>query len=191
MIKDPNQTVRYEIRSSTGSGSLNYICSQVATEGSMDNSGCQRSVDSGTTAITCASVGTTYPIKAIRKQSAFRQIPSSLEDFGIFINSTNDLVRYSIEINPTLSAPLTYGNVTNSSLQEATGNGTITVSSRGTVIASGYAYQRLVMPAGLLKENFLSYLGSTIADVMDEYVLCITPVTASVDCFGHMTFKEY
>jgi len=38
-ILSPNQPIRYEVRSATGTGSLRYICSQIATEGSINEGG--------------------------------------------------------------------------------------------------------------------------------------------------------
>ena len=79
-IRSPNQPVRYEIRGVSGTGSLRYICCQVATEGSIEESGANRSVDTGSTGISMALLGTTYPLKAIRKKSDHRDIAVSVDD---------------------------------------------------------------------------------------------------------------
>jgi hypothetical protein len=176
--------------SASATGSMTAVCAQVSTEGSIDESGKQRSVHSGTASITFATIGTTYPLKAIRLKSGYRDRYIKLTSIGAFINSTNDIVLLSIQLNPTLSAPLTYTAVANSSADEATGNGTITVTAPGTVLFSKVTTQGEVINSEL-ENDFLSVLGSTIADVSDELVLCVTPITTSVGTFGTINFKEY
>lgn len=187
----PNQPVRYEIRSTTGTGSFRYICSQVGTEGSIDESGTSRAVDIGNTAVTFSTIGTTYPVKAIRKQAAYRDIAVIVEDIEIFVTSTQDNLRWSLQINPTLSAGLTYTAVSNSAVEEASGNGTITVTTPGTVIARGGVLSGLLLPNHILEKNFLSWLGGTPANVMDQYVLCVTPMTNACKLTGGLAYKAF
>ena len=184
----PNQPLRYEIRSSTGIGTFRYICAQVSTEGSINESGLTRVVSAP--AITGATIGTTYPMKAIRKKVSCRDIGVSVEDLYMFLSSSSDQAIWSLQINPTLSAPLTYSDVTGAAIQEANGNGTITVTSPGTIIASSGISTNSVLPVGNLKLNFLSYLGSTINNTMDQYVLCMTPITNGVTANSGLSYKE-
>lgn len=187
-IKSPNQPVRYEIRSSTGSGSFRFICAQCSTEGSVDESGIGRTYSGS--AVTISSIGTTYPLLALRKKTTHRDISVELEDLSAFPTSTNDIMRWSIHVNPTLSVGLTYANLSNSALQAASGNGTITVVSAGTVIAAGTTSTNGQLPANVLKRNFLSSLGSTLNNTMDEYVLCGTPVTSNITVYPTLSYKE-
>lgn len=187
-IQSPNQPLRYEIRSTTGAGSFRYICAQISTEGSINESGISRTVRTGS--VSYATVGTTYPVKAIRKQASQRDIAIYVEYLYMFLTSANDQAQWSLQINPTLSAPLTYANVTNSAAQEASGNGTIKVTADGTVLAAGAISTNGVLPTDILKLNFLAALGSTIANVMDQYVLCITPITGGVTAFSGISYDE-
>jgi hypothetical protein len=189
-ILSPNQPLRYEIRSITGAGELRYICAQVATEGSTAEGGLTGSVDTGLTAITFATVGTKYPLKALRKKATARDIVAKVDVVNILVASS-DTILWTLEINPTLSAPLTYADVPNSSLQAASGDGTITVTAAGNIIASGFLTQNTPIPQDLLRENFLSYMGGSITGVQQEYVLCLTPVTNNVSGHGNLGFKEY
>lgn len=188
-IQSPNHPLRYEIRSTTGSGSFRYICAQISTEGSINESGISRTVRTG--GVTYATIGTTYPVKAIRKQVSQRDVAIYIEYLYMFLTSNSDQAQWSLQINPTLSASLTYANVTNSAAQEASGNGTITVTADGTVLAAGAISTNGVLPTDILKLNFLSALGSTIANAMDEYVLCITPITTSVTAFSGISYDEF
>jgi len=187
--QSPNQPVRYEIRG--GTGRFRYVCSQVATEGSIEESGLTRFVYSGLTGTTLTNVNTAYPMKAVRKQIGSRDIAVAIEDLSLFVSSANDNLLWTLQVNPTLSAPLSYADVPNSGVQEATGNGVITVTSPGTIIAGGIITTNALIPVGSLKRNFLSYLGGTISNVMDEYVLCGTPITNSITSYGGINYKEY
>ena len=130
-----------------------------------------------TAAIATGNVGTTYPLLAIRKGATFRDIAVAIEDLSVFVTTTQDQMRWSVQINPTLSAPLTYAAVANSAVEVASGNGTITVTTPGTILVAGTTSSTLMQPTGILKLNFLSFLGGTIANVMDQYVLCGEPIT--------------
>jgi hypothetical protein len=188
-IQSPNQPLRYEIRSSTGVGSLRFVCGQVSSEtASIDETGVSRYVDSGGN-ISIASVGTTYPLLSIRKLSAQRDIAVAIRGISSVISTSGDNVIWSVQVNPTLSAALAYTSVSNSAIERGLGNGTITVTSPGTIIAGGVAAQGMPVNS-IFETNFLSFLGSTIANVMDECVLCATPLTANVTLYAGMNYKE-
>jgi hypothetical protein len=189
-ITSPSQPVRYEIVSTTGSGSFRQICAQVATEGSINESGISRYVDSAAF-VAMATSGTTYPLKAIRKIASIRDVIGSIHNVDVGLSSANDRVKWTLQINPTLSAPLTYTSVPNSGKEEATGNGTITVTSPGTIMAGGVVFSNTAGTNDQLSLNYLSWLGGTLNNTMDAYVLCITPLTANISVFGGIGWKEY
>jgi hypothetical protein len=190
-ILSPNQPVRYDVYSSTGSGSMTYVCAQVATEGSLDESGFSRFVDTGSTVITTATNGTTYPVKAIRKQAALRDVGVMMEFIDIMVSTTQDQARWTIQINPTLSATLTYAALANSPIEQATGNGTITVTTPGEIIAGGFIQSGVNVSLAQLNLNYLMWLGSTLTNTMDEYVLCITPVGGTLGTFSGIGFRYF
>lgn len=187
----PNQSIRYEIRSSTGTGSLRYICAQVATEGSVGESGKQRAIDNFSTDITVSTVGTTYPIKAIRKKSTHRNSAVKITGAQLFVSSNTDRGLMSVCLNPTFSSALTFTDVTNSSAQEANGNGTITVTNRGTVLFSKYITQNSIFDAKVFEEDFLTWLDESINDVSDIIVVCITPLTSGITTNAVINYKDY
>lgn len=188
-ILSPNQPVRYEIRSSGGVGSFRYVCAQVSTEGSTDEGGSSFGFDTGTTAITATTVGTKYPILAVRK--AYKTNVAVVRYVSILVASNNDRLRWTLEINPTLSAGLTYSAVPGSGLEKANGDGTITVTAPGTIIASGYHTQGATFPVDVLLETFLAVLGCSLNGSQDQMVLCLTPVTVSINSLASMLVKEY
>lgn len=177
--------------SASATGSMTYVCSQVSTEGSINESGKVRSINTGSTAISLANVGTTYPLKAIRLATTFRDKYVKVTNINAFVSSTNDTLLLSLHLNPTLSAGLTYSALSNSAVEEASGNGTITVTSPGTVLYSQVITVNSVFSPDTFVQDFLSVLGMSIDNVSDEIVLCGTPITATVGSFGGITFKEY
>jgi hypothetical protein len=64
-------------------------------------------------------------------------------------------------------------------------------STGGRVLQSGFLSQSQTLPNGSLKENFLSWLGCSITNVMDQIVLVVTPITAGIDLNGAINWKEY
>ena len=198
-IHSPNQPVRYEIRSTGGTGSFNYICCQVSTEGSVGESGYNIGVQSLNTAAvasnTCATIGTTYPLKGVRKKVANRDNSVKITGAQVMVASTSDIVYWTLNLNPTLSAPLTYTDVTADGIQEANGSAvaaiSITVTNPGRILASGIVSVNSIMPTGLFDTDFLSYLGSKLDNTMDEIVLCVTPITAGVTVNGVINLKTF
>lgn len=191
MMLSPNQPVRYEIRSSTGTGSFVYVCAQCSTEGSVAEAGVPRSVNTGSTLIAMASAGTTYPLIAIRKATAFRDVSAYIDSASVFLGSTNDQILATLQVNPIVSAPLTYSAVSNSCLEQALGNGTITVTTPGTLLLSSFVSSSSSFQNAGLLNSYLSYLGGTLANSMDTYVLCVTPITSTVTVGGLMETKEF
>jgi len=199
-LSSPNQPIRYSIRSSGTTGSFRYICSQVATEGSINECGYNIAVATPITASvpsnTVATIGTTYPLKSVRKKTTHRDISIKVTGAQVFVGSNTDILHWSIQLNPTLSSPLTYTDVANSSIQEADGSTTAatiskTVTIPGKVIARGIVTQGTLMPQNLFETDFLSYLGCSLTNVMDELVLCVTPITATITLNGVISLKEY
>lgn len=186
-----NHKVRYEIRSTTGSGTFTYICSSVMTEGSISESGKQRSVNTGSTSITLATVGTTYPIKAIRKSTTHRDRVIKQVGMKTFVSSNTDVLLTTLQLNPTLSAPLTFTTIPNSYAEEASGNGTITVTSPGIILWSDILPQNAMSPNNILNEDYLSHIGMSLDNISDQLVLCGTPITSRITCNGVMNYKEF
>jgi hypothetical protein len=189
-IKSPSQNVRYEIRSSSGTGSFKAICSRVSTEGSVLDAGILGAITTGSTQILCAAIGTTYPLIGIRKAATARDniVKVSSLDAGILTNT--DIFLLTLQINPILSAPLTYTAVLGSNAEQAVGNGTITVTSPGKVQFTKLIQTATNIGFNLLGEDFLNNIGMTIANVSDQYIVCATPITTTVGAFAAIGFKD-
>lgn len=185
-ILSPNKSVRYEVRSSTGTGQLNAMCSQVSTEGSNSEDG-KNLVIYNPSAITTNTVGTIYALKGIKKVAAYRDTAIAITA-SLATNATqNDTGMIMLIINPTLSAPLTYA--ANSRISSGTATNQTITSGTGRVI--------MAIPSGTTGSNFalndtyLSSIGMSIADVSDEIVLAYMPTSANQSVFGAIIVKEY
>lgn len=188
-ILSPNQPVRYEIRSTTGAGSFRAICGQVSTEGSLYEEWFNGSVTRGSSSIGVATVGTRYPVIGIRKKISARNIAVRVSGVSIFVNSADQLA-WTLELNPTLSGALTFNDIANTPIQSALGNGTVTATTPGKILASGYVSQNGLIDPRQFDGDYLSHLGGTLTDVMDTMWLMAIPVSATVTVLGSMNFKS-
>jgi hypothetical protein len=180
----PNQPVRYEVRSTSGAGAMRTICSQVATEGSISENG--QSLGVYNTALLAANtVGTTYALLGVKKQAAYRDAPVRIDTIGAG-TTTSDAGVLLLLRNPTLSAPLVYGN---------TGRIQAAVATGQTVVADGrVAHAAPIVASGVsspLVNNSLSWLSSGIANNLDEWVLAYRVLTLNQTLVGTLNLVEY
>lgn len=173
-MKSPNQPIRYEIRSTGGSGTFNMICSQVSLEGTVNNLQQSTTID-GFQQVTCGAGNATYPILGYRLNSGYLGANITLSDIQSLCGTATDYL-VSVQLNPTLSAPGTFSNITNTPVDSALGNGTITVATPGTIIAefigSGTSPQ---VDSFEFKDNILRP-GIGIDGYQDEVWICIKTI---------------
>lgn len=178
----PQHCIRYEIRSTTGTGNLNSICSQVASEGSASEVGYSRSVfhPAGVAANT---VGTVYPIKGVRALTSRKDLRILVSGYsGSIASATSDAGTLML-LNPTLSAPLTWA--ASDLFDEGTAPAGQTVTSLGTIIDS----VQLVSSAGsvVTPRNRLSTLSVGIDNALGNVVLAYMPLTGNQSVSGSMS----
>ena len=186
-ILSPNQPIRYEVRSVGGTGSLRYICCNIATEGSINESGKTLALYNPT-GVTTNTVGTIYALKGVKKQVAFRDVAIQIIEISATSTATNDAGLLLMIKNPTLSAPLSYSN--NKKVQEADGTGQTITAGSGWVVGS-ISKGREAGSTSTLKDNFLAFLSHEINNTMDEYVLAFMPVTNNQVQYGIITIKIF
>jgi len=165
-MSSPNLPVRYEIRSTGGSGQLKQLCCSVVSEGGLQPTGISYSIDRGISALNVDTNDDYYVGMAVRLKST--HLDSSIDITRITaITATNADMHWILLLNPTVSSPLTFGDLANSAIQYSVQDG-FTVTG-GHVIDSGYYTQESnqvnVSVTSAIK------LGSTIAGVSDVVVL--------------------
>lgn len=185
-IENPNQPVRYEIRSTTGTGSMNAICSHVATEGSINQVGRSQSIFS-TTPIETNTIGFQYAILGLKMINVVES-PSLILTNASMVNTTsNDFGLLQVIINPTLSSPLSYVN--NGFVQQGIPTNQTITPGTGRIIASTPASTGARLEA--LDDNLYSYVGRNFTGVSDEIILAYLPTSPSQTVFGEITVKAF
>jgi hypothetical protein len=186
IFKSPNQPVRYEIRSTSGSGSFNTICSQVSTEGATITEAGE-GVAIYTPGIACNSVGTIYALCGMRKVAAYRNHFIPVAEFGCTQTAGNtDSGVLMLLINPTLSGALTW--TANSRIETAIASNQ-TVTNVGRILkavpfsGAGIAAQA---PSAALR-----VLGVGIDNTMSELIVAFAPLSANQSVSGSMQAVEY
>lgn len=194
IFSSPNQPIRHEIiQSGSGSGTFKPVCSTVITEGSDSsaNIGSIRAIHTAAgTPILAAAAGTEYVIKAIRLKSTHYNVTLDVLDVDPFVSSNNDFYMWRLVVNPTIAGgSLSWTGITDSAVEEATGNGTLT-SSGGYVLGSGYGAGRAI---GSKTLDSARKLGQAIDGTRDFAVLTITPLSGytNLNSFGSIIYKEF
>lgn len=189
IILSPNQPVRYEIRSSTGSGSFVEVCSQVASEGSNSEEGEELTVFNET-AIACNSVGTIYALLGVEKTAANRNIHVDIQSFGGSIaGATSDSGILLLLLDPTITGTaLTAAG--NSRINELIGSSTSIVTA-GTGRVLGALPLNTGASVSAAPQGGLRSLPIDIDNVAGRVVLCYMPTTVNQKLIGQITVVEY
>lgn len=181
----PNQPMRYEIRSTTGAGQLTSICSQVATEGSGINEQGE-GLAWYSPLISANTVGQVFALVGVRKNAALRNHHCFVTEFGAGV-TTSDSGVLLLLLNPTLSAPLTYTDV--SRVQKGVASAPILVTDLGRIlkavpiVSAGLAVQA---PSALLRNLLIG-----IDNTPGELVVAYAPQTTNQAVFGSLQVMEY
>jgi len=184
ICSSPNKKVRYEIRSTTGTGSLKRICSQISTNNSEFDAG-QGDALINPSLLTMNTVGTHYAMIGMRMNTTYRDVCTKISGMSCNLATSDSGVLYLV-INPTLSAPLTYSAYNKIDAAYATtqtitpGTGRIISAKSVGVNSSG---------AETFNSDYLSWLSSTITNVHDQFVLVYTPITANQSGSAIINFK--
>lgn len=187
-MSSPNLPLRYSIESDgVSSSTLDHICSSVISEGGIEKTGILRVVDNDAVPLTALSTGVTYAMLGIRLKQTHLDITVIPETLSVMC-STNDLFRWSLLFNPTVSGVFAYSDVTNSSIQKAIGTNANVISDAGLEIASGYASSQSRESDQAL--NTAQRIGSTILGVPDGLILAITPLSSNMSAYGSLNFRE-
>lgn len=189
-MTSPNQPIRYELRSTTGSGTLNQICSsiysddsgQIASEGT---TGQPFSIKSGSAAITAVTAGTTYAMLGVR-------LSANRLDAGVLIralsamNTSNNFASIRLLRNPAVAGTFTYNSLTDSPIEYAVGALANTVT--GGFEVGAWPFDRQL--GTTLTNRITSLLGSSVDGVSETYVLCVVGTTNNVAWVAQMNLIE-
>ena len=190
-MSSPNHSVRYEIRSTGGSGTLMHICSTVQSEGGLDQNGLTFSAGhSNTTSLTTANDTNIYALVGIRLKSTHLNSTIIPKNVSIAISSASDF-RWALLLNPTVAGTFTYTGITNSSVEFATGSGSPSANTvtDGTILEMGFVSTKSDY-VNVDLDNAVR-IGSTIAGVSDTLVLVASRITGTTETIrGSIIFRE-
>jgi hypothetical protein len=190
-MQTPNLPLRSEI-SNDGTGvasSLIQICSSVISEGGQDVAGKLHTHNNGTTAVGLTTGGTKYALLGIKLRSSHLGMTVDLRNINLLATAAVNFL-WTIELNPTLSAGLTYANKSNSGVQVAVGTNQ-TVTSPGYIIDSGYVVGSRSAANPLQSALFNAIkLGSLIDGTPDELIVTATPFGNSGGAVAAIQWNE-
>ena len=185
-MTSPNQPLRWEIRQSgVGSGTFKAICSTVASEGSINQVGRILSYNVGNNRLNANLAGTTYAALGIRLKSIQKDTNINIVDFST-LSTTNDDYLLELRFNPSVTNTFTYAGVNNSSIEIAEGSSS-NVASGGTMVYSTYGRRNSDLKTQI---NNAIRLGSNLDGTLDEFVICITPISNGLDLYTSLNWNE-
>lgn len=190
-MSSPNQPIRYEIRSSGGTGYLDMICSQVSTEGALN--GLYSLAGISYSATTTLNSDTDFPYIGIRLKPGYK---SSIVDLssGSLLNASAGKRNFesTVQFNPTITVTPTWIDIENSPIQYSLGTGgTQTISNRGYVLASYIGAADQQIPTSLNFQDNLVRIGTNLNGTTDEMWICIKPLEQNADFKGSLNVRYY
>jgi hypothetical protein len=187
-MSSPNKPIRYEVRSSGGSGSFNQICSQVSMEGAI-NSLNDTTFIAKTNTTSLNTAGTKYPFIGFKMNNNTSDVTPYVDNITI-INTSNDNYLLTIEINPTISSGMTYTAI-DSYIDASFGSNSQTVTSSGTILGGfiGESGTKTLTNFNLRFSEIKP--GKKINGDVDAVWLCITPLGANAHFIGSVNLYYY
>ena len=190
-MSSPNQPIRYEIRSSGGTGYLDMICTQVCTEGSLN--GLYSTVGVSQSASTTINAGVKGAFIGLRLKQNYKSVVSEIINNTI-INTTNVKREFivTIEFNPSLNFTPTWVNVDQSPFQYALGSaGNSVTGNSGYIISSFVVGADTSVPTVLEFNDNQIRIGSNVNGTLDEMWVCITPLDNNATFRGSVNQRYY
>lgn len=185
-MESPNHSIRFEVRSNGGAGSMHCICSSVQSEGGGDLLGELHSANRGITAFTTGANTSTHPLLSLRLR-ADRPDGTILPQTISILCTTSAAYLWTLRLNPTIAGTdnASWANVGGNSCAEydvsRTSANTVT---GGTILASGYkeTTNQSTGPSSI-SLNSAVRPGIGIDGTQDELVVCIQLVSAVSENF--------
>lgn len=182
--------VRYEITNraaTSGTSNLNQICSTMLSEGGYEPKE-QLFCQVGPTTTTTLGSTTPVPLISIRLAPGRLDAIAVLKQINVAVNSNNDLARWSLILNGTLSGPTSWGAHTDSTnVQIDTGSSGI---SGGRAIEVGFA-QTGSLSTSLTPSFFEAQLGrNSFTNTSDVITLVAGACTSNPGIFYSLAWAE-
>lgn len=182
-----SQPVRYEIRSTGGTGTLCHICTSVASEAGLAKTGITTCEDTNGTLIPCVALVTTL-LMAIRIDPANPDMQLLIEKVYTLNTAANTNYRWVLLWNPTIIGTPNWLTTAGSPVQTWKNLGTGITMSGGIPLDSGYASR------DSRQSNTLTYPsiapGVSIAGTPDIMALGIESIGGTSSCSGGLGIRQ-
>jgi hypothetical protein len=196
-MSTPNLPIRSEI-SNDGTGdadSITQICSTIISEGGSKNLGKTRYISTSGTHLDANVENINYALLGIRLKPNYLGASVNLLNNTLQIQTASHRCEWTLIFNPIVSGTFTYTPLANSAIEVAVGQ-TGNVVTGGTIFAGGFLESSGNPGGGAGGDSHYFEtalrLGSTIAGVSDQLVLCIKPIggSSNVDVEGGISWRE-
>jgi hypothetical protein len=198
-VSSPHQPVRWEIRSTTGTGSCKEICAGVHTEGTLDIVAIPSSTPIVINHVNANTPGINYIVSGIRLKNTESSRKTNILNTGISaqLSSGNDYAYATLWLNPTIVGTPTWSAFTNENdieyiIPDTVGNPSTLTVSGGKILFSEFV-SSIQNTTNTDVLTLVRRLGHKINGTPDEFILTITPTSAGAnsDAYGIIQFNVY
>lgn len=184
-MRSPNQPVRYEIRSTGGTGTMKQICCSVQSEGGRSPSGITASIY--TPANITIGADDYELVKAIRLKDGNLDATVLVEKINTIAVSSGDY-QYVLCWNPIIAGTENWVDLTGASISEWDGDGTTNIVTPTLVIDSGFNSSDT--DAKTTEIVSALRLGAQIDGTADVIALAIKTLAGTDTFRGSMSLRE-
>lgn len=184
-MSSPNHPIRYELRTSGGSGSLNMICGQVSMEGSLNQLVIPIGIVGPQSTITLSTVGTKYPFIGVKMNSGYENISLLLEQVNI-LNTSNDNYYCTVEIDPPINGSYSFTATSQSEVMKSICDGSQTITGSSEILACFIGEAGTSASSTFITLDSQVTPGKYISGEPQELWICITPLGANATFFGSL-----
>lgn len=190
-MQSPDQPIRYELRTSGGTGSLNMICAQVSMEGSLNQLTIPAGIIGPSSPVTFATSGVKYPFIGLKMNTGFENISLLINQINI-LNTSNDNYYCTLEIDPPITGSYSFSASSQPEILKSICDGSQTITGSSPIFAC------FVGEAGTSASSTFELLDSQVAPGMNidgssqEIWVCITPLGANATFYGslNLTYRK-
>lgn len=198
IFSSPHQPLRWEIRSTGGTGTFKQICGDVSTEGSNDILGFPTSTPIFVNSVQASTPGVSYALAGIRLNNNAKGYKTNiLKPNFSFAVTTNDNVAIEVWLNPTINGTVTWNDLdADDGVQylepDTTNNPSQNTLSGGVLLFSRFASSRNISDVSDVL-TLIRRLGHSINGSSDELILSVKPLASGInaDTYGAFNFNIY
>jgi hypothetical protein len=183
-MSSPNKPIRYELRTSGGTGSLNMICSQVSMEGSLNQLVIPTGIVGPLSQVTFSTSGVKYPFIGIKTSSGYEDISLILENINI-MNTSNDNFYCTVEIDPPINGTYSFSTTSQPEVMISIGDGSQTITATTSQVYAVFMGEAgTTTPSTFQLTDSSINPGSTIDGRSQEIWINIIPLSNNATFFG-------